>query len=116
MDEKLFLPSDFHFVWSSLPEKKLQNMKDHFLRCLEKMIEWEKHEVAAQGIMPTFTDEMKKQVVSWAERCKNFYQLECLKKCIFDENVFPNSWEDIEKGADCLRMTRDEVIADNSNN
>jgi len=110
MTKPLFLYSDFDFIYSNIPEKRLELMKRHFVKCLDAMIDWERKTAISQGIKPLFTDERRKEVLGYVEKIKDFYQLEALKKIIFDENLLPDSFEDIEKGAEFLRLRRDEII------
>jgi hypothetical protein len=105
----LFMPSDFSFLYSNIPDRKLKNMKEHFRDVLKKMKEWEYANAPKQGLLPTFTDDVLTQQLKILEQVKDCYELEAMKKAIIDENLLPDSYDEVKKGGDYLRIRRDET-------
>ena len=99
----LFKPSNFDFFYKGVTHKRLADMKAHFTRSIKSMMEWEKAECQKAGKDPYFSLDSANKVSSLIDLCQDFYELEALRKCLFDFNIIPESYDQIKKAASVIR-------------
>jgi len=99
----LFKPSQFKFLYDGCDPKKFAQMKVHFAKNLKAMELYEAHECEKAGKKPAFDDAKGKKIIGILNRCQSVYELEALKKCVFDLQLVPESYDQIRSGAEVLR-------------
>jgi len=82
---------------------KLSKMKKHFVSAMTEMIKFERAECAKVHIDPQFTLDKSKKVASILEQIKDHYELEALRRVIFDLNIIPDTYEEIKRAGSLLR-------------
>jgi hypothetical protein len=78
-------------------------MKEHFIKMLQAMVKFERQQCAKHGVEPQFTLDDAKKVGNIVQLVKNYYELEALRKCVFDYNIMPESYAQIKKAGQVLR-------------
>lgn len=82
---------------------KLAKLKKHFVAMLTAMIKFEREACKKELVQPNFTIESSKKVAKLLERVSDHYELEALRRCIFDLNIIPDSYDEIKKAAEVIR-------------